>query len=224
MVLGMTLVYPVQCRVAIRRTRSTSSACPMFCDESTFSRDLVYYFRIMRRLLCFCKQRNKMLRSGNFPRNEKKKSSLISTLRKRIGQADACLPGEFRDNIWARIQLSPAGSSACISFTRLATQLQSCLSRAKALPKKAQENGRRHVRRWVDGWVEQTADCNPYRAGHGGIVFGRGPEPEHSRGGRFSPAGFATERARRSADRARAGVRPANSKATAQLLNQSPTI
>ena len=85
----------LSCTVAIRRTRFTPCACPMFYDDVTFFCDLGNQsFCTWPTLKNICGTRNKMLRSANVPRN-KKKVRFLSTFRKRIRRADACLPGEL---------------------------------------------------------------------------------------------------------------------------------
>lgn len=64
----------------------------------------------------------------------------------------------------------------------------------------------------VDGWAEQNVDRNPYHVGHVGVAVGV----------RSSSGSFATEGARRSADRARAGILPTDR--PTRRTPQPPTI
>ena len=68
MTLEMTLVYPVQWGVAIRRTRLTPCASPFILLGRYFScHSRNYYLGILPRRKKFSKTRNKMMQVVNFP-------------------------------------------------------------------------------------------------------------------------------------------------------------
>ena len=68
MTLEMTLVNPVQWGVAIRRTRLTPCASPMFCSVIYFPAICeLFSLSILPRKKKFSKTRNKMLQFLNFP-------------------------------------------------------------------------------------------------------------------------------------------------------------
>ena len=75
MTLGMTLIHPVQCRVATRRTRLTRCTCSMFCDDAGLFCDTGNYsIVISHRLKTFREPRKKRPKFWNFPRKAKKSS------------------------------------------------------------------------------------------------------------------------------------------------------
>ena len=95
MSLGITLIYPVQCRVATRRTRLTPCACPMFCDDAGLFRDAESCFSgTLPGVKKNPRNAEKKLRSRNFPRNAKKNVRFITTLGKpcygQIHTSTAC--------------------------------------------------------------------------------------------------------------------------------------
>ena len=79
MTLGMTLIYPVQCRVVARRTRC---ACPMFCDDAGLSRDTgKYMLGIFAGAEKDPRNEKTPRKSGDFPRNAKKNVRSITPLK-----------------------------------------------------------------------------------------------------------------------------------------------